>query len=172
MATKKTGARKGAGNRRTTAKRTQFSTARKSTSRNAGASTTRAGKTNTKTTARKSAGSTNSRSRAERGSAPENDYSKAQTTTDHAQIQRWVEERGGYPAAVAATETLQDPGILRIDYPGYSGQGTLERITWQEFFDKFDEQDLVFLYQDETKDGGPSRFSKLISRAEAERNRS
>jgi hypothetical protein len=54
----------------------------------------------------------------------------------------------------------EDAGILRIDYHGYSGQGTLERIEWDAWFEKFDEQNLAFLYQD--KRG--SRFSKLVRR--------
>ena len=36
-------------------------------------------------------------------------------TTDHAQIQKWVDERGGHPARVKGTQTKQGPGILRID---------------------------------------------------------
>lgn len=87
------------------------------------------------------------------------------TTTDHDEIRRWVEERGGYPATVIGTQRDNDEaGVLRIDYPGYSGAGRLERISWDEFFEKFDQANLDFLYQDETKGGEPSRFSKLISR--------
>ena len=60
-------------------------------------------------------------------------------------------------------------GILRIDYPGYSGEERLEAITWDEFFKGFEENELAFLYQDETKSGGESRFSKLIDRNSAEK---
>jgi hypothetical protein len=48
--------------------------------------------------------------------------------------------------------------------PGYSGQDTLEEITWDEFFETFEASDLAFLYQEETKDGELSRFSKFVSR--------
>ena len=85
-------------------------------------------------------------------------------TTEHAQIQRWVIERGGHPARVKGTQNKQGPGILRIDYPGFSGEDTLEPISWQAFFDAFEENNLAFLYQEETKDGSESRFSKLIDR--------
>lgn len=88
-------------------------------------------------------------------------------TTDHEEIREWVEDRGGYPAMVAGTGNGDQAGVLRIDYPGYSGQETLERISWDEFFDKFDAADLLFPYQTETKSGDPSRFSKLISRQQA-----
>jgi hypothetical protein len=35
-------------------------------------------------------------------------------------------------------------------------------LTWGEFFEKFDEAELSFLYQDETADGKKSRFHKFI----------
>src|SRR4051794_18810789 len=47
--------------------------------------------------------------------------SKSQVTTDHDEIQKWVEERNGKPACVKGTGGRGDAGVLRIDYPGYSG---------------------------------------------------
>ncbi len=95
----------------------------------------------------------------------------SKTTTDHRVIQKWIEDRGGKPAAVKNTEKGGDPGMLRIDFPGHgedAGRGSLEAISWDDFFHKFDEKDLVFLYQDEMKDGKPSRFFKFVSRETAE----
>jgi hypothetical protein len=87
-------------------------------------------------------------------------------TTDHDEIRNWVEERGGHPATVRRTESAgHEPGILRIDYPGYSGRESLEEISWEDFFDKFEKEKLAFLYQDETAGGDCSRFSKLIARS-------
>jgi hypothetical protein len=83
-------------------------------------------------------------------------------TTDHEEIRGWVEERGGHPAKVKETN------LLRIDYPGFSGEQRLEEISWDEFFKVFDKNNLVFLYQDRTKDGGLSRFSKLVDRDSVE----
>ena len=80
------------------------------------------------------------------------------TTTDHEEIRSWVEEREGHPARVEGTN------LLRIDYKGFSGEQTLEEISWDEFFEIFDENNLAFIYQEETKDGGESRFSKFIER--------
>lgn len=85
---------------------------------------------------------------------------EAKTTTDHKEIRRWVEARGGHPACVKGTGGKGDTGLLRIDYPGYSGEDTLQQISWEEFFRGFEENNLAFLYQDE-KD---SRFSKFIER--------
>jgi hypothetical protein len=88
----------------------------------------------------------------------------SKTTTDHNEIRNWVEERGGNPAQVKGTEKQGSTGVLRIDYPGYEGEDTLEAISWDEFFEGFEKNKLAFLYQEETKDGKKSRFSKLIDR--------
>ena len=92
----------------------------------------------------------------------------ANSTTDHAKIKQWVEERGGHPARVKGTDEEGTAGVLVIDYPGYSGTQTLESISWEEFFQGFEDNKLAFLYQDETKAGDKSRFSKLISRHSAD----
>jgi hypothetical protein len=85
------------------------------------------------------------------------------TTTDHDQIRRWVEARDGTPAAVRATESDDDPGILRIRFRDESADD-LDAIGWQEFFAKFEESGLAFLCQDRTTDGGTSRFHKFVKR--------
>src|SRR5437016_8193103 len=90
--------------------------------------------------------------------------SESKITTNHEEIRRWVEERGGRPARVKGTNEEGGSGVLRIDYPGYSGEETLETIGWEDFFRGFEENKLEFLYQEETKDGEESRFSQLIDR--------
>lgn len=96
--------------------------------------------------------------------------SDSKTTTDHNQIRKWVEERGGHPARVKGTERTGESGggVLRIDYPGYSGEDALEEISWEQFFDQFDKSGLAFLYQDKLESGETSRFSKLIDRNSAD----
>jgi iron-sulfur cluster repair protein YtfE (RIC family) len=88
----------------------------------------------------------------------------AKTTIDHQTIRKWVEARGGCPARVKRTGGGDDPGILRIDFPGYAGEQTLESVEWDEFFEKFDSNGLALIYQDRTRGGQPSRFSKLVKR--------
>lgn len=85
--------------------------------------------------------------------------SEAKTTTDHDTIRRWAEKHGGRPSRVRDTGKGDDPGILRLDF-AEPDEG-LEEISWDEFFDKFEENDLALLYQDE----GDSRFNKLIRRS-------
>ncbi|MFU8814907.1 MAG: hypothetical protein ACNA7W_06160 [Pseudomonadales bacterium] len=88
----------------------------------------------------------------------------SQTTTDHDTIRRWAEARSGRPASVRGTGDGGDPGIIRIDFPGYSGEETLQQISWEEWFHKFDEQRLALVYQEKTDAGDPSNFNKLVSR--------
>jgi hypothetical protein len=83
----------------------------------------------------------------------------AKTTTDHDTIRKWAEARDGKPATVKGTGDGDEAGLLRINFPGYA-EDNLEDISWEEFFEKFEEKKLAFLYQDE-KD---SRFSKLVNR--------
>jgi hypothetical protein len=54
--------------------------------------------------------------------------------------------------------------MIRLDFPGYSGADSLQEISWEEFFEKFDEQGLALLYQQTTKGGQKSNFNKLVSR--------
>ncbi|HSN99035.1 MAG TPA: hypothetical protein VLS89_12140 [Candidatus Nanopelagicales bacterium] len=88
----------------------------------------------------------------------------AKATIDHDFIRSWVEERGGKPSHVKGRGGRGDPGILRIDFPGFSGEGTLEEISWDEWFKAFDENNLAFLFQETTSQGQESRFNKLVSR--------
>ena len=84
-------------------------------------------------------------------------------TTDHEEIRRWVESHGGRPATVRGTSN-GGPGVLRIDFPGGAGEESLEPVSWDEWFRKFDENHLAFLYQDKKADGEDSTFFKLVRR--------
>ena len=92
----------------------------------------------------------------------------SETTTDHEVIRKWAEARGGRPVTVRRTGDAEEPGVLRIDFPGGRGSESLEEISWEAWFEKFDEKELAFLYQDKTKNGEESRFFKLVSRETAE----
>lgn len=91
--------------------------------------------------------------------------SKQNVTIDHEFIRKWAEERGARPAAVERTASDGDIGIIRLDFPGYSGSDSLVEISWDEFFEKFEEKELALVYQDKTADGQKSNFNKLVSRS-------
>lgn len=103
-------------------------------------------------------------------SVQSNGKSKAGTkvTMDHDEIKSWAEGRGAHPACVKGTGDKGDIGLLRIDFPGYSGGDSLAEITWEEFFQKFDEQGLALLYQESTARGQKSNFNKLVARETAQ----
>ncbi|HET7328896.1 MAG TPA: hypothetical protein VFJ14_16615 [Nocardioidaceae bacterium] len=86
------------------------------------------------------------------------------TTTDHDEIRSWVEEHDGVPASVAGTEGGDTAGVLRIDFPGGAGEDSLEHVSWDDWFTKFDDNDLAFLYQAQKSGGEDSTFFKLVSR--------
>jgi len=83
---------------------------------------------------------------------------EAATTTDHEKIRKWVEERDGRPVKV---DVSGDGGILRIDFG--KPEEDLTEISWDEFFEIFEERKLAFLHQDKTSKG-ESRFNKFVSR--------
>jgi len=86
---------------------------------------------------------------------------------DHDEIRRWAEDRNAEPACVRGTGSGKDPGMIRLDFPGYSGDDSLERIDWDEWFRAFDENGLALIVQDETTGGQRSNFNKLVSRESA-----
>lgn len=67
----------------------------------------------------------------------------AQTTTDHETIRKWADAREGRPAGVKGTGDAEDAGVLRLDFG--KPEESLETITWEEFFEKFDESGLALL---------------------------
>ena len=92
----------------------------------------------------------------------------AHPLTNHDQIRRWAESRGAKPACVKGTGGKNDTGMIRLDFPGYSGAESLEPISWEEWFKSFDASGLALLVQDQTADGQTSNFNKLVSRETAE----
>ncbi len=91
----------------------------------------------------------------------------SKTTTNHEEIKRWAEARGGHPAMVRGPEGRgPGGGLLRIDFVG-GGEPKdpkLEQVSWDEFFRTFDERHLSFLYQDKTAEGKESRVFKFVNR--------
>ena len=87
------------------------------------------------------------------------------TTMDHDEIRSWAEERGGKPSCVRGTGKKGDIGLMRIEFPGApnANDDQLEEISWEDFFEKFDERGLALVYQAETAEGQKSNFNKIIT---------
>jgi hypothetical protein len=92
----------------------------------------------------------------------------AHPLTDHDQIRRWAEERRATPACVKGTGGRGDTGMIRLDFPGFSGANKLQPISWTQWFRSFDENNLALLVQDTTARGQRSNFNKLVARKTAE----
>lgn len=93
------------------------------------------------------------------------DAEHSDATTDHDTIREWAEERGGEPAHVATTAGDEDAGILRFQFPDTApDHEEIETIPWEEFFGKFDAENLALVYQDETESGRLSRFYRFVDR--------
>ena len=88
--------------------------------------------------------------------------SSSNTTTNHDEIRRWAEERGGVPTIAKGTEIRgEGAGVLRFDFG--KREESLEEIDWDGFFETFEEKNLALLAQDEI-DGKKSRFFKFVER--------
>ncbi len=89
------------------------------------------------------------------------DNTKSKRTTDHDVIREWVEKWQGRPAVVRSTWDGSS-GLLRLDFG--EEDKDLEEISWDDFFRIFDENDLAFLYQEETFDRETRRFFKFVEK--------
>ena len=88
----------------------------------------------------------------------------SKTTQDHDTIRKWAETRGAQPAEVRGTHKRNQPGILRFCFPNARNRNdeNLQEISWDEFFEKFDNNGLELIYQEKTAGGARSTFNKLI----------
>ena len=111
---------------------------------------------------RTGSGSSDSLKYSQEVSSPEDEperEGRSLVTTHHDVIRRWAEERNGVPATVPGTEHGDRLGVLRIDFGGDSG--SLEQVSWDEWFKTFDERRLNFIYQETRTDGRQSTFFRL-----------
>ena len=81
-------------------------------------------------------------------------------TTDHDVIRQWAQARKAVPATVAGTEHGGHLGVLRLDFPGYSGD-RLKEVSWDDWFEAFDKRRLNFIYQQKQASGKRSNFFQL-----------
>ena len=89
------------------------------------------------------------------------------TTTDHDEIRRWADERGGRPVRVPGVfGKVADATDLRIDFLFDKYDDDLEQITWEDFFAQFDRETMALVYQTETEGGAMSRFGRIVRRHE------
>jgi hypothetical protein len=92
-------------------------------------------------------------------------------STDHKMIRQWVGRWHGHPAITKITNvgTAESGGttggLLRIRFPKDPDAKSLQSISWDEFFKRFEEQHLALEYLDEPRvevKGQP--FARLVDR--------
>jgi hypothetical protein len=88
----------------------------------------------------------------------------SETLTDLEDIRRWAEERDAWPACVHNTGGRDDVGVIRLAFSGYSGARSLEEISWDEWFQKFEDNHLALIVQNQTARGRRSNFNKIVGR--------
>jgi hypothetical protein len=88
----------------------------------------------------------------------------ARRMINHEEIRRWAAERGAVPTCVKHTGGKGDVGMLRLEFPGYGGGESLQEISWDDWFEEFDTNDLALIVQDTTSEGEKSNFNKLVRR--------
>lgn len=88
----------------------------------------------------------------------------SKTTRNHDEIRRWAQEHGAVPCEVMGTERNGDAGVLRFEFNNAPNRNdrNLKEISWDEFFTKFDQNNLQLLYQDHSNGDAKSNFNKII----------
>ncbi len=81
-------------------------------------------------------------------------------TREPAVIRAWAEKRKARPATARRRDENARPRTLRFDFPGYGGR-SLEPIDRDAWLSTFRDRDLVFLYQEQLRDGRESDFFRL-----------
>lgn len=90
---------------------------------------------------------------------------ETKTTTNHEEIRQWAADRGGRPARIHNTfGSTQDSCVLQIDFLYDKYDDDVKEVTWDEFFELFDREQMVLVYQTETEGGKLSRFGRVVKK--------
>lgn len=91
--------------------------------------------------------------------------SESKKTTDINTIKSWAEDRNGVPAVIKDTDKGGGDGVLRIHFPqNSSDQENFDEISWDQFKNKFEENNLAMVYQEQKDNGSDSTFYKFVAR--------
>jgi hypothetical protein len=92
------------------------------------------------------------------------------STRDHEVIRRWAVKRQAEPATGEATKSgpatvdVKDGGAgIRFNFPGRS---LFRPISWDEWFENFDDHELAFVYDNDPPEAVPSARYRLVKAAE------
>lgn len=83
-------------------------------------------------------------------------------TADHATIMEWARVRNARPAVVTDDDGKATE-MLRLNFPGYSGD-ELQEISWDDWLQLFEENNLKLRYREKTESGSKSNFNRIVDR--------
>ncbi len=74
-------------------------------------------------------------------------------TTDHEQIRMWAVQHNAHPEIIENVDAQAEHPVLRLEFPGEGEEDLSEnrsphRVSWEEFFQKFEDLKLAFEYED------------------------
>lgn len=82
-------------------------------------------------------------------------------TREHSVIRAWALARHAEPATGRGKVDINDGGAaVRFAFPGV---GRLQPISWDDWFEDFDQHSLVFAYEERTNEGVQSNRYRLVS---------
>lgn len=83
-------------------------------------------------------------------------------TTNHEEIRYWAERVRSKPQFIDDPSTPGDTLGLRLDLPGKNDDTMLHdpvrNISWEEFFEEFERQELAFEYEDIINVANPAKL--------------
>lgn len=87
---------------------------------------------------------------------------KGKVTTDPHVIESWVTERKGRPGIARKIDDTEVLSVLCISFPDDPRDRSLKPISWDEFFETFQREKLVFIYQERTGAGELSCICEFV----------
>lgn len=90
-------------------------------------------------------------------------YAHTRATTDHEMIRQWVRERGGAPS-MARRVGQPAEGALVVNFPDDGSDGPVVDISWADFFQRFEDQNLAFVYRESLPEAEDAYYYQLVDR--------
>ena len=85
-------------------------------------------------------------------------FAQGKATTDPSLIKKWAEARRATPAVIRKFTSDGMEMVLSFLFPDINIDEVVTRLSWEEFFEKFNQQRLVFVYEDSDRNQKASRY--------------
>ena len=89
---------------------------------------------------------------------------ETKVTTNHEEIRRWASDRGGRPVMLQHDLANPRAAELQIDLLFHKYDDRKKEVSWDDFFARFEGDQLALVYQTETEGGKLSRFARIVRR--------